>query len=161
MSNETFNDAYNNIDNRKIINKVLGKYTKTIPYEELKQIGEIALWKTLRYHEDNKGKKFTSSLWQFLEWECNKECNYKKRFKKLSVEPLIDNLSGYIEDNNIHILKQLINLLTPEQQILIREYYFNRLTMQEIGDKYHYSKELASVKIKKVIKILQGYFGVL
>jgi hypothetical protein len=82
VTNEEFNIALANKINQKIIKAVTHKYSKIIPPSDLEICGQHALWRCLGYHRDDKGKKFTTSLWTFTEWECNRELRKINRYKQ-------------------------------------------------------------------------------
>jgi RNA polymerase sigma factor (sigma-70 family) len=140
VSNEEFNAALADEDNRKIIKKVLSSFIKVIPPEELEICGNEALWRCLGYHEQGKGNKLTTSLWRFTKWEC---------LRMLEI-PIIEN-------QDYGHLHECISLLSPLDRQLIQEYFFDRRTMHEIGKLHGYSKEAARQKINKAVNRLRRH----
>jgi RNA polymerase sigma factor (sigma-70 family) len=163
VSNEEFNAALADEDNRKIIKKVLSSFIKVIPPEELEICGNEALWRCLGYHEQGKGNKLTTSLWRFTKWEClrmlkkiRRENN--KRMVNLSTIETKEKLEiPIIENQDYGHLHECISLLSPLDRQLIQEYFFDRRTMHEIGKLHGYSKEAARQKINKAVNRLRRH----
>lgn len=159
ISNTEFEAAYNNLDNRKIINACISRYIKIMPIEELQECGMVALWKCLKYHEDGHNQKFTTSLWRFIDWECRRELKKKNKDKTLVTSDMQEYDVTVIENPDVIKLRDCIEHLKPEHQQIIQEYYFDKLTMEEIGDNHKYSKETARQKINKAVRALSKIYN--
>lgn len=159
--------AYLNKDNRKIIQKVTGKFVRQIDSHELEDCGTDALLKCLRYHDYEK-QKFTSSLYKFVLWECLRKLEENKRcIKTVSISNLRNRNSeetGYIDYNiaqeesnyteQASILKCLDELQSNERSLLV-DYYYEKQSLQKIGEVRGYSKETARKKILKAVETLK------
>lgn len=96
IPNIEFETAYQNIDNKKIINSFYKKYRKRLSVDEIKSCGLIALWKCLQCHDSSK-QKFTTSLYRFMTWECLQEL--KKKYKTFNT----CSLSGFVHYDHSNI----------------------------------------------------------
>lgn len=103
-------------------------------------------------------QKFSTSLWRFITWECKREISRKnkKRVKTTS----LDNMRGFNIPNkeksdDVQYIKDCISLLPANYQSLIKNYFFDKMTMAEIGNIYGYSKETARTKLKKAFNKLR------
>ena len=66
-------EALSDINNVRIMNKVCSKYRQTIPYDELERCKLISLWQALKAFDPEGGRKFTSFLYNRIDWECKKQ----------------------------------------------------------------------------------------
>ena len=53
VTNDEFKEAFKNLDNIRIMNKVCSRYRATIPYEEIERCKMIALWQALKAFDPN------------------------------------------------------------------------------------------------------------
>lgn len=150
-----FEDAWNNENYIKIINKVLSQFK--INREDGLQCARIGLFKAIRKFDSKKRVKFTSYLYNRIRWEVLNFINedYKKIYKKLrrrniSPELIIckDDLKEIIENEH---QRHIINLLPLSEQKLIRKRYYDNLTLQEIATENNYSIETARKNINKIL----------
>jgi RNA polymerase sigma factor (sigma-70 family) len=142
--------------NRRIMRKVMSKYSSMIPQEDLESIALEALWRCLSYHEEGKNKSFTSNLWTFVKWECEREL--RRRRKKtgetstISINGFSDfNLPKECSNEDIAHVRECINLLPEFDKKLVTEYFIEKRTMKEIGEIHNFSKETARQNIKKAL----------
>lgn len=153
-------------DNHKTMRKVTNKYTSILDEEEIKSCMLQATLRCLKHHEENRGNKFTTSLWRFITWECKREAS--KKYKALQNKPIsMDDFKNFDvpgdkEGEEIENIRDCISLLPDNDKQLIQEYYFDKRTMEEIGTAHNYTKEAARQKIKKAVsKLKELYVGVL
>lgn len=154
VTNDEFNKALANMNNVKIMQEALSKYRGIIPYEDLQRCGLDALWRCIGYHEDNKGNKFTTSLWRFIVWECRRELKrirQQGRIHTVSLSQKEDFDISTNVNNQIKHLHEYITLLDSDSRDIINQYYFERRTMQEIGDIRGCSKQTIGQKIHKAL----------
>lgn len=184
VSNDEFNRAYRGVpgdeaslraaaDNRNVIKGVLRKYSKQLTKDELFTCGLNALWRTLQYHRDCFNQKFTTSLHRFTDWECKRELRKKRggrgRVRPVEV-PFADMLNIAARDNNntnfkmggdpadddLRHVTECIDLLDDDtQKQVIRQYYFEHLTMEQIGRVNGYSKETARKNLRSAVDALR------
>lgn len=149
-------------DNRIMMHKVTNRYSKYLTKQQIKTCMMYAIWRCLENHEEGRGNKFTTSLWRFIKWECQREL--RKQFKSpnspniMSIGDLknFDITSG--NNDEVKNLRECIALLPEEDVKLIHEYYYDKYTMKEIAERNSYSKETARQKIKKATDKLKEMF---
>jgi len=161
-------------DNRNVIKGVLRKYGKQLAKDDLHTCGLNALWRTLQYHQDKYNQKFTTSLHRFTDWECKRELRKKRggrgRVKPVEV-PYADMLNIAARDNSnssfriggcdpadddLRHVTECIDLLDDDlQREVIRAYYFEHLTMEQIGKRNGYSKETARKNLRAAVDALR------
>lgn len=150
VTNEEFEQAYTNKDNRLIIRSVTSMFANVIPEDELVSCGLNALWRCLSQHQSSYGQKFTTSLWRFTNWECLRELKNIQRTKKsLNIDNI--NVSTKQVSENLSHLRECMTLLSESNKQLIQEYYLDKRTMEEIGKLHGYSKEAARQKINRAV----------
>jgi RNA polymerase sigma factor (sigma-70 family) len=162
VTDAEFRQALSDKNNKNIINSVLSHYYNIIPQDDLESCGLDALWRCLGYHQADKGNKFTTSLWKFTTWECRRKL---KEIRRHTLHRVV-NISTIEKDDKFDIpepkqnpdiehLRECINLLPFKDKQIIQEYYFDRYTMEQIGQLHNYSKEAASQKINKAVNKLR------
>lgn len=145
----TLDEALNNNDYRSIVLDVIYKYNKS-PNLNKKWLVDIAIWKALsKYNESHSSKaEFKTYLWHVAKNLCLKE--NKQEFNP-HLEMIPDNL--VLTDNN-HNLFVLLESLDELHKSIIYDKYFNRMTLKEIGEKYHFSIETARRKIQEGLRLI-------
>jgi RNA polymerase sigma factor (sigma-70 family) len=150
VTDDQLKEALSDSNNTKIMNKVSGKYINSIGYDELESEKLIVLWECLETYDPDRKKKFTSFLYQKLDWRYKKILREKRRRKFLfydNFDTIKDNSQKNVE-RGIHVYTEgLSSQLTK----VIIQYYLYNMTIEEIGDKNHYSRETARRLIKKAI----------
>lgn len=151
-------------DNHKLMRSITNKYSNILNEEEIYSCMMRATLRCLEHHENDKGNKFTTSLYRFIKWECNREL--AKKFKETNNQFVsineFDNFDCQAEEesDDISSLRECISLLSITDQELIKDYYFDRYTMEEIGKKHNYTKEAARQKINKaLVKLKELYIS--
>lgn len=150
-------------DNRNIIRTVTNKYAQLLTVDEINDCALEAIWRCLGYHRDDKGQKFTTSLWKFTDWECKRQLRKKRKSvntpNTLSIMDFdhFDLPAPEVSDD-IAFIRECVDLLPEPHRQFIKEYYFQNLTMEQIGQKYNFSKEAARQKINKALKRLHEIY---
>ena len=150
VTESEFLEAYRNLDNTRIMNKVCSRYRNTIPYDEIERCKLIAIWEAMKAFDPNGGRKFTSFLYNRIDWECKKEIQRINRHKKRTAffidglsegshTPDYRNLRNYETVN----IEEAIETLVPKYKNILHQRFFERMTMQEIADRNNYSRETA------------------
>lgn len=154
VSNLEYNNAYNNTDNIKITKKVLSFYRPTLDEETLKSCGMRGLWRALQFHQERFKNKFTTSLWRFVNWECENEV---KKLIRTQAKPdsKVKSLEFFdAEDDSLaqtDIFNDISSLLDKESFSIIQLRFLENMTLQEIGTKFGYTKEAARQKLHKAL----------
>lgn len=170
VSNEEAEAALKNKDNQNIIWKVLKKYRRFLPDDELKSCAKIAVWKTLRKHDAAYKTKFTTSLFRYTSWVVRDRLREEKRLRR--GEPLRDELIGASEkahgeaqvnteqaDSYQDILSKLERLPHDWMKRLLTGYYIYGLSVDEIAERNLYSREVTRKKLKMAVEALKAVCG--
>lgn len=166
VSNECYQEAYNNKDNQNIIKSVYKRYSKDLDYETLKSCGLHALWRALQFHNGaSYTTAFTSSLWKFTNWECSKKIkeirlknNSKRKIKLKTVEDYDILDSKYISYNkplklnNFEFIKKYLD--EEQFEILSMKYLYNN-TNKEIAEKLNCCPKVLKKKLYRALSILK------
>lgn len=155
VSNTEFETALANQDNANVIRSVLNSYARQINEDDLHACGVNALWKTLRKHDPNhpSGKKFTSSLWRYCNWEClhwlKTQTLSVGRMQRIDFDKAKDVVSG---DVHLEKAKDLVNAALAElgrdDRELLRQHYYEGMTLTQLAVLYHVSRSCARVRLK-------------
>lgn len=156
ITNIEFEEAYKNIDYQKIMKAACKKYKTYLSVEILENCRLHGLWKCLIYHKNNNNNvKFTTSLFNYVTWECQKEIEKNRKNKQIAQLDTNLCIISIERETNIDHIKECINKLTKDEQILIKSRYFDGKTLQEIGNNHKISKETVRQRINKAIKRLK------
>jgi len=149
-------------DNHLTMRKVANRYKNILDKDEIYWCMLEAMRRCIKHHEAGRGNKFTTSLWTFIRWECQREV--AKKLKQLEHQPMSINEHKHFdimapeENMNISHIQECITLLPEPSKELIQEYYFDKYTMEEIGARHNYTKEAARQKVKKAVNQLREIY---
>jgi len=155
ITNEEFQIALDSIDNQNIIHKVCGRFMGQLSSDTLKQCGLDGLWRALKSHDPSYQRKFTSSLYQFVEWECQRamENLYADRLPAEALTPDIP--ADDSAEQATALVNELLEFLTPEHRDIVVDRYIYNYTLKEIGDKHGYTDEGIRYILKKALEQLR------
>lgn len=128
MDNETYIKAYKNVDNKKVIRRVLKlfreKYPNVMDKNTLSSCGMVALWRCINKHIDGKGNKFTTSLFNFCKWECQdavrKLTSQNKTIQQFPEELDFVNTNKYYDDTEVLSLDPIVKMRFIEKKSVSR-----------------------------------------
>ena len=149
-------------DNRNVLASVVNKF-RQLSRDERKSCAMTAMWKCLGKHEWGR-QKLTTSLYRFATWECLNELRQRKQQSEsrmsLAYLPLIsrhvsmETEEGPPEDRcdkpgQLQTIRENMGRLPEKwQKTIVRQYYFEGLTYEEIGFRNGgYSKEKARLRL--------------
>ena len=138
ITNKVLLEALSDINNIRIMNKVCSKYRNTIPYDELERCKLVSLWQALLAYDPEGGRKFTSFLYNRIDWECKKHVFCEEVSKE----------DSHCYQDSFEI-QEVLNKLDPKYQRAVSQRFFKKMTMQEIADSNGYSRETARRYVKK------------
>lgn len=157
ISSEELEAAINNRDNINILKKMGMAYSNRLSPDELKNCADLAIWKTLQSHKNNRGQKFTSSLVNFFKWECLLVINFLNRHRAEemgNVEPEWDS-SG---DTAHEEVKDLLSLLNDKEQQIIKDRYIDGMSMRDVAQKHGMSRQWARILCMRGFKKIRENF---
>lgn len=149
VTNETFETALADVNNKRIISEVCSQFRGNVPREELTFRGHIALFNCLRKHDPTNNNKFTTSLY----WHTLRQCQNAVRTEEknallpslpINYESWSSNLS--IDQLCVH---ECIDMLPSDQKEIIKNYFFDGMTLEEIGEMNGYSHVAAFKRLDK------------
>ena len=144
ITNEEYEQAYQNTDNIKLIKYVMGRFSERLNIDEMRESGQIALWKSLRRHDDKYGQKFTTTLYRYLWWEALKTLQDKSKPTVqygYSGEPVVQD--AYVASD----LKDILECLSDVDRQMLIDRYIGLYTLEELGEKYGMKRESTRLKV--------------
>lgn len=160
VSNEEYTKAYNNKDNRNIIQSYIKKYRKSLPWDVRKSTGMYALWRCMQYHEEGHGQKFTTSLCRFLGWEFNRQWQkYSKQKESVSYcdgfanKKADDGFFKLFEDSDA--LYEYLAYLDESDAQLVEDYFVKGLSVKKIAENNGEAYDKACKRFKRVLQELK------
>ena len=148
VTNEEFEKAYGNQDNKNIIRSATKKYSKTLSDDERERCGMHGLWRCIQSHDPKYKRKFTTSLFIHVDWECKREIAQINRRTDLHLGNLDKEIS---ESYPLGHFDDIVGELPEKEKSLIYQRFYENKTLEEIGRSQGYSKEAARQNINKII----------
>jgi RNA polymerase sigma factor (sigma-70 family) len=168
VTDQQIRDALNVEDNRNIMRKVTSKYAAMIGVDDLYTCSLHALWRTLQCHDPSYNQKFTTSLFRFCEWECQRELR-KKRTKVLSMTVPLEQASQSEIGQEIlpsvddEWVREAIDQLDEEDRKIVQFYFIENHSLREVSAKFGLSKQAARKRkteaMQKLKERLEGHSG--
>lgn len=144
---ENFDEAYKNPDNIRIIKKACSRFNDSLSKEALNNCGAVALWRALKNQKKRRlRKKFSTSLWEFVVWECLDEI--KRQKDKLETIPLLQEPIHYPNK----ILQEIQYILNDEEYDILIQRYIGNKTLKEIGISKGITKQAVFSRIQNIRK---------
>lgn len=156
MDNHTLFENYRkDPDIQRLITKVLSKFRRLIPYDELVNCGMIGLWNAILIHRDGLGNKFTTSLYNFVRWECLAVIHWNMKLKNSYQS------SNDVGEKNKFLYKfnELIDGIEQEYRTILIKYYVYRYTLKEIGEQMNCGYESVRKKLLKAYKMIREKYN--
>lgn len=161
VTNEQFNREYKKQDNLNIMNSATKKYSKYLSPDIQKRCGMHGLWRCIQNHDDKYGRKFTTSLFIHVVWECKREMT---ALHKKPISFLGDSDKEIPSENKANPdISEIMEMLSEEQKNILFQRFYENKTLEEIGKTMGYSKEAARQNINKIIQKVRDFsptFGV-
>lgn len=155
ISNEEYVIAYNDTQNKKIM-RAASKSFRGLSPETKKSCCMNALWLTLIHHRDGFGQKFTTNLYKFVVWECSKELTKHNRIISRECQMLDEDVGLSVSYDDVPVYMQdCIQQLSPKLATVIKQKFFDNMTLAEIGRANGYSKQMANVNLNKGLEKLR------
>lgn len=155
ITNEDFEAALEDIDNKRIMRAACKKYKPYLDADTLHGCRIIGLWKCLKKQSDGEAK-FTTRLFNYVKWECQKELVRNNKSSATSLE--VCGVTVYAkpqENTRLSHVFECMDKMSEEEQELIRYRYVEGMTLKEIGRNYNVSKETARQRINRAITKLK------
>lgn len=142
----TYVNAWNSDENQRIMRRAAESYAGRLSPDELTECQNVALFKTLRGHNDAYERRFTTNLWQSTRWECRDE---SKRKSSATVSGYnLDSVAAPPTGTEERLFVQdCLEQMSVEDQQLIRFRYYEGLSFKEIGEQIGLKQEAARVRV--------------
>ena len=147
-----------------IMNAVANRYSRSIDRDEIESIKMITLWKCKNKYDPTRGAKFTSYLYQQLNFAFKNELKKKKQMLYLDNFQL-DFIKCDREGNRSNhgdAGREFTDVLTglpDEVSSILKQRFLGNMTMVEIAKANGYSRETARRRLKKAVKICKKSNG--
>jgi len=148
--NKAFSDKWNDSNVSNIMNKVSNRYRRNIDSDEIESIKMNTLWKCIEKHDESKSK-FTSFLYSQLSFAL------KNKVKKKKIEYNCSNIEkGDYKTEMFLEYTDIVSGLPEDVKEILRQRFYENLTMKEIGKINGYSRETARRRLKTAINICKN-----
>ena len=160
VTNDQINAALAVDDNMNIIRKVTARYSSAIHPDDLRTCGLNALWRTLQCHDPSYNQKFTTSLYRFTEWECQRELR-RRRTKVLSLTvPLEQAAPDDVADEclpstDIEMVREAISALDEQDREIIQFHFIEGHSLRDASRRFGFSKQMARKKKQEALRKLK------
>ena len=162
--NKQYEAKWADKDNQNIMNKVAKAYMKNIDSRDIESIKMDALWRVMNKYDPSKGTKFTSYLYQqlsyaFKTWVKKAEKNLEfTQGMKLDSERdrnLTNTSEDAVDINNLNsqLVADITTGLPADIVAILKQRFYNNMTMKEIAQENGYSRETARRRVKKAVNL--------
>tara|TARA_R110002167_G_scaffold361295_1_gene579461 strand:+ start:1994 stop:2515 length:522 start_codon:yes stop_codon:yes gene_type:complete len=162
--NKQYEAKWADKDNQNIMNKVAKAYMKNIDSRDIESIKMDALWRVMNKYDPSKGTKFTSYLYQqlsyaFKTWVKKAEKNLEfTQGMKLDSErdrDLTNTAEDAVDINNLNsqLVADITTGLPADIVAILKQRFYNNMTMKEIAQENGYSRETARRRVKKAVNL--------
>jgi RNA polymerase sigma factor (sigma-70 family) len=145
--NKEFEQKWYSSDIQSIMGKVASRYMTAIEEDDIESIKMDTLWHCLKKYDEGRGTKFTSYLYQQLTFAMKNALKKKRReftsehFDKEDHTPIINNQ-----------VIDIVSGLDDEDSNILKQRFYDNLTIKEIGNENGYSRETARRKLQNALK---------
>lgn len=162
VSNSQFEAAYANCDNQRIIYTVLQRFYSQLSRDTLQNCANDGLWKAIAFYDSTKGMKFTTYLYKYVMWECQKAFNRQKRcaIKHNLIKQHRSNLKITTIDTKRlceNQLNHILTLLNDEDRQLLVDRYIGNKTYSELSVNSELTPNQIRSRIINIIKSLRKH----
>jgi RNA polymerase sigma factor (sigma-70 family) len=149
--NTRFEEKWNSSDIQNVMNKITNRYKRNVDVDDIESIKMSVLWSCVKKYDSSKGAKFTSYLYQQLSYAMKNQVKKKRvEFNTEAIEKIDTNTS-----NSMEIL-DIVTGLSKEDSNILRQRFYQNMTMKEIGRSNGYSRETARRKLRNVLKFCKS-----
>lgn len=147
LKTRDLDEALENIDYKKIMDSVCAKYSKTVDPDDMSSLRLEILWKCLNSFDEDRGVKFTTFLYQQLNYAMMNQLRIRRREKNGIPFDIC-----HKPKENIEVL---LSDLNEDQKRILKQRYLDRMTMVEIGVKNGYSRETARRAVNSALSVFK------
>ena len=147
LKTRNLNEALEKIDYKKIMDSVCGKYSKSVDPDDISSLRLEILWKCLNSFDESRGVKFTTFLYQQLNYAMMNQLRIRRREKNGIPFDICQ-----VPKDNIEVL---LSDLDDNQKKILKQRYLDRMTMVEIGEKNGYSRETARRAVNSALSVFE------
>lgn len=163
VSDAEYREAMKDGNNVGVIRSATKRFRRLLGQDDLQSCGLHGLWKTLEYHRDGMGNKFTTSLYHFVHCECVDELERRAnsaRERGLTHMSYCGQLDERVaneeaNDEDLEHVKVRMSKLSLEQQTLIQQHFFDHLQIDEIALKHGCCSTTARLKLARATERLR------
>lgn len=132
-----------------------GLYTPN--FDDLIQVGNMALIECIEQYDVKKGYKFNSYAFPTIRFKMMNYINKNKIiFDEIDDNNIIDDYNPFENNNDIKVLiTKLLSKLNEKDKMIMTKYYYDNQTFREIGEELGMSKQLVHIRYKKIINKLK------
>jgi DNA-directed RNA polymerase specialized sigma subunit len=139
VTNEAFEAALANPDNRRVIGYLCKKYRNLANNDELWQHGCVGLFKCMKRHGETTPKR----LYWYIRKECLKGIAIRRDF------PLPSHLSASLDIDDPVEVKDCMDMMSADSRNILLAYFFMGMTLAEIGREKGHTRVAAFYLLKR------------
>ena len=153
ISNEVYEKALNNRDNVLIMHAASSRFNQQLTPDEIHSCELMALWHALRLWRPDKGKKFTSFLYNKVFYECLRTVVVNRKNYMIQSEFVDKAVSPQ------PTLYEILDGVPDDISELLEKRYIYGMTLREIGEEYGYCYETIRKRLKKAQKYVKMVYN--
>jgi len=153
VTNDEFETAIKNPNNRSIIKFVCNQYRDWLTEDTLISCGLNGLWNCLEKHNPKLGNKFTSSLYLFVKWQCAGQIRQNKNNRYVELrEDIVDESPAVLDCMIVH---EYLEKLPKRQKKVVYDKFFEGKNGAEIARELNCTRENVRQLLERAISNLR------
>lgn len=148
MYHKTIEECLNDTSIKSIIRTVECRYKSSIDIDDISSISHETLWRCINKFDASRNAKFTSYLYQQLNFAFKNQLKKDSKNKSYSTDSIEKSFS---EDVRLEAM-DMLNSMPEDLGTVLRQRFIDNMTIQEIGTTNGYSRETARRRIKKAFR---------
>lgn len=156
ITDDSFNIAWADVNNRRILARVCRKFKGALSHDELRYRSYMALLRCMQCYDPGRKTKFTTSLYRHVVWQCSKAMRERKR--QGTYYPLPEVIRSYPDMTAIYV-RDCIDSLPDEHGSILVSYFFLGMTLREIGHANGYSHVDAHRRLSRAKEAFRLLYG--
>lgn len=156
ITDKDLQQALRNPDYRNLIDAVISKYKYHLCDAAIENCVTKAIWMCLQNYNSERKAKFSTVLYRYLSNELKREIRFNTEYHRVMkkhqagdiFEELVDNKDSSLQ----YEVRDCLEQIPDKHRDIIYKYYFDNMTLQEIGNHNGYTREAARKNIASALE---------
>lgn len=159
VSSKEIEAVVNDPDANSLMSSVINRFSRRYTEDENTTLKYEAAWISLETYDPHMNTEFNTHLCNHTRYLCLKRNKKAKpaKFERTNIDMMQFDTFRPQPDTDWFDMEGIMSQLSNQEQYLIREYFENGKTLQEIGNDMKITREAVRQKINKVKRKVKEY----